>query len=187
MPPVWPWWTVECVTSRLFVALWLPSAACDAMEAAIDPLRRDLGELRWQSRDRWHITVGFLGDRDDDRETQRFGRVPLVAPAASTIRGSGRFGPVLWMGVESTMWLESLAKSVHRALHTEDRHFRGHVTVARSRTPAGRRQLAKAAARLSSFSSPEWVPDELTLVRSVPGPAPEYHILARTPLTGAEA
>ena len=171
------------MTSRLFVAVWPSLEAVDALARALEPLSGAYPELRWQTPDRWHITLAFLGDRDEHRCVERFGRQPAAAAGALQLDGSGMFGPVLWIGVSDSGWLATVASQAQRGMGSDERRFRGHVTVARSRTATGRRQLARAAADLASFRSPPWIPDEVTLVRSTTGPRPSYEVIARTPLT----
>ncbi|HQR80956.1 MAG TPA: RNA 2',3'-cyclic phosphodiesterase [Actinomycetota bacterium] len=171
------------MTQRLFVAIWLPDEVRSSLQSAIRPLPGDYPELRWQPPQRWHITLGFLGDRDPARTTERFGRIPTPPAAPLRLAGSGRFGPILWIGVDSAPWLAALAGSVHEVMGSRDRRFRGHVTIARARTGTGRREIGAAAGDLLDYRSPKWTPAEVTLVRSVTGPHPSYEVIARSPLT----
>ena len=169
--------------ARLFVALMLPRVVVEQVDLALDPVRTGSAELRWQSPDRWHITLAFLGDRDVDSELARF---PAAFPAHSEpirVEGSGHFGPVLWLGVTSPQWLIDLAAVIQHVMRADRRRFRGHVTVARSRTRGGDRELRAAVATLDRFASDPWTPDEVVLVRSVIGPKPEYEVIVRSPLT----
>ncbi len=169
--------------ARLFVALMLPDMVVEQVDQALDPVRTGSAELRWQSPDRWHITLAFLGDRDVDSELARF---PAAFPAHSEpirVEGSGHFGPVLWLGVTSPRWLIELAAGIQHVMRGDRRRFRGHVTVARSRTRGGDRELSAAVAALGRFASDAWTPDEVVLVRSVIGPKPEYEVIVRSPLT----
>lgn len=171
------------VKARLFVALMLPRVVVEQVDLALDPVRTGSAELRWQSPDRWHITLAFLGDRDVDSELARF---PAAFPAHSEpirVEGSGHFGPVLWLGVTSPRWLIELAAGIQHVMRGDRRRFRGHVTVARSRTRGGDRELSAAVAALGRFASDAWTPDEVVLVRSVTGPKPTYEVIARSPLT----
>ena len=161
----------------------LPRVVVEQVDLALDPVRTGSAELRWQSPDRWHITLAFLGDRDVDSELARF---PAAFPAHSEpirVEGSGHFGPVLWLGVTSPRWLIELAAGIQHVMRGDRRRFRGHVTVARSRTRGGDRELSAAVAALGRFASDAWTPDEVVLVRSVIGPKPEYEVIVRSPLT----
>lgn len=176
---------MEAVRERLFVALWLPDAVRAELDTAVAALHARYPELRWQPAVRWHITLAFLGDRQPDRELRRFAAIPLVTPEPLELVGSGRFGPILWVGVNRAPWLARLAHGVQDTMHCQERRFQGHVTIARARTSPGRRQLARAATDLAGFRSPPWTPQHLTLVRSTTGPKPACEVISRTPLADA--
>ncbi|HRY08414.1 MAG: RNA 2',3'-cyclic phosphodiesterase [Actinobacteria bacterium] len=171
------------MTARLFVALWPPDDVVARAEKALAAVRHTDNELRWQSPDRWHITVGFLGDRDVGKEVDRFALVPLTPAEPVRLQGAGHFGPVLWLGVATSHWLSDQAAAVMATMRAERRRFRGHMTVARSRTRTGDRQVRAAVSALEGFQSPSWTPSELTLVLSTIGPRPAYEVIARSPLT----
>jgi 2'-5' RNA ligase len=44
---------------RLFAGLAPPGLAVDDLDAACAPLRPGRGDLRWTSRELWHITLAF--------------------------------------------------------------------------------------------------------------------------------
>ena len=168
--------------ARLFVALWPPDHVTQALNDTLAGPRRTYGDVKWQPPDRWHITVAFLGDRDTDAQTTRMSRIPTQPSEAMALAGAGRFGRVLWVGVETGEWLDSLAATVSRAMHVDYRRFRGHLSVGRARSRSGQEQLVHAMSDLRGFRSPLWVPTELTLVRSVIGPHPQYEVISRSPL-----
>jgi 2'-5' RNA ligase len=49
---------------RLFVAIAPPAGVLDALDARAAPLRTARGDLRWTSREAWHVTLAFLGEVD---------------------------------------------------------------------------------------------------------------------------
>ncbi len=169
--------------ARLFVALWPPDHVTQALNDALAGPRWTYGDVKWQPPDRWHITVAFLGDRDTDAQTTRMSRIPTQPSEPMGLAGAGRFGSVLWVGVETGEWLDRLAATVSRVMHGEDRRFRGHLTVGRARSRSGQEQLAHVVSDLRGFRSAPWAPTELTLVRSVIGPHPLYEVISRSPLT----
>lgn len=172
------------MTDRLFVALWPSAEATAELDRALRPLRRDDTQIRWQPPHRWHVTVAFLGDRDRDREVERFRRIAPAAASPLRFSGSGNFGPILWVGVEARPWLAELARSAQTIHRCAERRFSAHLTVGRSRSPSGQRQIRSAAPELAGFRGVPWTPAELTLVRSTIGPKPEYEVIVRSPLTG---
>lgn len=186
-PPQWPerparWWNRPVTPpERLFVAVWPSPSAVTALADEIDRARPGLTalDLRWQPPQRWHLTLAFLGPADPDHAARRLARVPLPAPGPVRLAGSGTFGPVLWVGVEHGPWLSPLARAVQEVLHVEDRRFRAHVTVARGRGRSAAADARTAAPALAGHAGPTWVPDRLTLVRSVTGPRPRYDVVGR--------
>ena len=71
-------------------------------------------------------------------------------------------------------------------MSVEDRRFSAHITVARSRSNAGDRQLRRAMTDLGEFVSPAWTPSDYTLVRSTLGPRTRYEVIARRALAVKE-
>lgn len=170
------------VSDRLFVALWPTRDAMDAIERAVAPLQERYVDLRWQPPQRWHITIAFLGEREPERELRRFSRLTGLIGGPVRIHGSGRFGPVLWLGVDAA-WVPDVARTVRKAHYVEERRFHPHITVARARTTAGQRQRRRGVADLAQSRVSRWTAHELTLVRSTIGPSPVYEVIARSPLT----
>ena len=174
------------MTTRLFVAIWPSDAAREALARTLGLARRAAPDVRWQPSDRWHITLAFLGQADPERAANRIDvraradRLPGAEPIA--LRGSGSFGPVIWVGVDHGSWLAALARELQASLHVADRRFRAHVTVGRARGAAGPARARDVVPSLAAHDGPAWTPSDITLVESVTGPTPEYRILERWPL-----
>jgi 2'-5' RNA ligase len=171
---------------RLFVAIWPDAAAIQALQATVGPTREAHPDLRWQPPGRWHVTLAFVGEAEPTWAASRLDRLmarPDDLPGAEPLRlaGSGTFGPILWVGVAHGPWLTDLAERAQRTLNVADRRFRAHVTVARVRgRPSEAARTARAAAApLAAHDGPAWLPTELTLVESRPGPDPAYTVLQR--------
>jgi len=175
------------VTARLFVSVWPDDTARDALNDTVEQAQKAATDVRWQPPERWHITLAFLGVADPGRAAARFSPVEQRGdtPAAEPIRlvGAGAFGPVVWVGVEHRAWLGELARGLQQTLHVADRRFRAHVTVGRLRGEGAAARAREVVPLLASHVGPSWTPGEITLVESVTGPAPEYHILERWPLS----
>jgi 2'-5' RNA ligase len=179
------------VNVRLFVAVWPDDAARAALADTVERARQAAPEVRWQPPERWHITLAFLGVADPGRAAARISKAAQQgdAPAAEPIRlgSAGAFGPVVWVGVEHGDWFGDLARRLQHTLHVADRRFRAHVTVGRLRGEGGPARAREVVPLLASHVGPSWTPGEITLVESVTGPAPEYHILERWPLSPPSA
>ena len=184
---------------RLFVALSPPGKVLDELEAAVAPLRPARPDLRWTSLQSWHVTLAFLGEVDDavlGRLTARIERVAgkrrgLVVSAA----GAGAFptaprARVLWTGLQvDREALRTIAGSVAAAARKagapppdEQRRFRPHITLARSREPVDLRRLI---AELIGFTGTAWTADRVHLIRSHLGPDTWYESIGDWPLQPA--
>ena len=141
---------------RLFAALSPPPDVLAELEAAVAPLRPDWPGLRWASRDRWHVTLAFLGQVDPARLDGLAVRLERAAARHQSQRlligRSGAFpspsrARVLIAHVESAdgdrARLAALAASVAAGARRagapppdEGRRYRPHLTLARSQQPA---------------------------------------------------
>jgi 2'-5' RNA ligase len=166
--------------SRLFVALWLPSAFTDRLRALDRPVRPG---VRWTTEDQWHVTVRFLGPVPSDRLlTDRLHRVAAGFPPLTASLGPRptALGDRVW--VVPVHGLARLAAAVEEATAdlvpvTSRRPFRGHVTLARARRPGS--LVGLPAAEMGGT----WSVDALTLVSSHLHPdGARYEVIERWPL-----
>jgi 2'-5' RNA ligase len=199
---------------RLFVAIAPPPGVLDELDALAAPLRTTRDDLRWTSREAWHVTLAFLGEVE---ETALAGLVPRLERAARNhhqiqlaFAGAGAFpapdrANVLWSGLSGDrLALADLAAVVRtgasRAGATppdKGRHFQPHLTLARCRLPA---DVSGIVAGLAGYQGQAWNADCIHLVRSdlgsrsnlsgrgpLGGPAkPRYSSVARWPLRSPE-
>ena len=175
---------------RLFVALVPPPEAVADLEAALAAVRSRQFGLRWIPPERWHLTLAFLGEVEERRLPDLTDRLLRAAarhpPLALRFAGGGRFGrQVLWAGVGGDVAVlgrlaDSVTAAARRArLDVDDRPYRPHLTLARTRTPVDLRPLVPA---LAGYEGPEWTARRVELVRSRLGPAPTYEALLQAPL-----
>ena len=172
-----------------------PEQACADLERALAPLREAPGAPRWTARDRWHLTLLFLGAVPEDvvpALTCALGTAVATAPALTLrLAGAGRFGPVrrpqvFWAGLDGDVPpLLALAERLARAAHeldlgVEDRPFRPHLTLGRwaPRRPAD----GTLPDRLAGYRGPAWPVAGVLLVESHLGRRSPYETLARWPL-----
>jgi 2'-5' RNA ligase len=170
--------------ARAFVAIVPSRAALDAVGkvswlAAHRPDEAALPRLlgpRWTTREKWHITLQFLGTHVD---------LDAAAAALATVRGvparvrlgglggfpSARRANVLWIGViDGAGEVTALAATVKAAMvrvvgADEEREHHPHLTLARLSRPA---DLRAAAAKASGAPiGPSWVADRVVLFESV--------------------
>jgi RNA 2',3'-cyclic 3'-phosphodiesterase len=187
---------------RLFVAIAPPPGVLDELDALAAPLRKNRGDLRWTSREAWHVTLAFLGEVDERAVDRLLPRLERAAHRYHDIRlafaGAGAFpqadrANVLWSGLSGDRRaLASLAASVaagaSRAGATppdKGRHFQPHLTLARCRLPTDVSEIVSA---LAGYQGQTWTVDRIHLVRSQLGTSrkPRYSTVAWWPLRGPE-
>ncbi len=114
---------------RLFVAITPPAAVLDELDALLEPLRERRGDLRWTSREAWHVTLAFLGQVDERTAARLPARLERAAGRhrnfCLAFAGSGAFpsatrANVLWSGLAGdraalTRLAESVAAGASRA------------------------------------------------------------------------
>jgi 2'-5' RNA ligase len=161
--------------TRAFVAVSVPDAVLDAVA------ERTAGLAvpgRRTTRDQWHLTLQFLGNRADVAAVTDALRGIDVAAGPARLGGAGAFpraarGTVLWLGmVEGVPLLARLADAVAARLdplgyERDTRPYRPHLTLARCRTAT---DLREAIASMGDAPvGPAWRVDALTLYESILG------------------
>jgi RNA 2',3'-cyclic 3'-phosphodiesterase len=130
---------------RLFTAVDIPPDAKAALAALLDRLR-PLAKLHWIPVEKLHITTKFIGEWPEERLDdlkQALGTVRGSTSIEIVIRRVGwlpnpRSARLLYAGVEASEPLSALAAATERAadgigVPIEDRIYRPHVTLARTR------------------------------------------------------
>lgn len=181
---------------RLFFAISIPDAACDAVAEALRPLRPLGPNVNWMRRSTFHLTLRFLGDVAPDRVDALVDAVsPWVRrfpPPTITLSGGGAFPNahqprVLWLGVHGG--LEPLADAIDRAVlrlgfPPDEKRFVPHLTVGRVRE--GRADHV-AAALLDVREVARFTPTSVTLYESHQGPEGARYEVVRELMTVAVA
>jgi len=184
---------------RLFAALIPPPNVLADLERFVASRRAAAREdVRWSGTEQWHVTLAFMARvQDEQLEPLRTG---LAAAAAATpplrlrVAGVGAFprprrARVVWAGLDGdTAALGTLAGDVVAAAATAGidvptGQFRGHLTLARLRTP---RDVTELLRGMDGYAGPPWAADELALVRSHLGKRPGgralHEVLTTSPL-----
>src|SRR6516162_7613116 len=146
---------------RLFVAIAPPPAVLDELDALLEPLRARRLDLRWTSREAWHVTLAFLGQVDEATAARLLPRLERAAGRHQQVRlafaGAGAFpaatrANVLWSGLAGdrralTRLPESVAGGASLAVGPppdKRRRFQPQLTLARYRMPADVTELVAA-------------------------------------------
>jgi 2'-5' RNA ligase len=166
---------------RLFVAVWPPDDVIAALHALPRP---ETGGVRWSTPDQWHVTLRFLGNVDDDDVADVRDALSSVSLPSASVRvgpATKRLGKdVLMLPVHG---LEDLAHEVVRVTEdivpAEERHFTGHLTVARARSRGAMPRSVEGTPLDAS-----WTASSFSLVRSQTKPSGAvYTDIDRYPLT----
>jgi len=147
---------------RLFTAIDIPPDVRALLAALIERLR-PLAKLNWIPVEKLHITTKFIGEWPDKPEARldelklALASVKAPAPVDIVIRGLGRLPRVLYAAVEQNEALTALASATERAVGgpAENRAYRPHITLARTRTRVPRIDLELSTIgsfRASSFA-----------------------------------
>ncbi|HET9079238.1 MAG TPA: RNA 2',3'-cyclic phosphodiesterase [Trebonia sp.] len=176
---------------RLFVGFAPPAVALDHLETACAPFRLSREDLRWTSREQWHVTLAFLGEVGEESLARLLPRLERAARRhlafSLSLAGAGAFpglarANVLWSGLSGDRkGLGELAMSVSAGARRagapppdEGRRYQPHVTLARCRVPVDVRRIVS---ELSAYQGPAWAVDEIYLIRSMLGGSPRYENL----------
>jgi 2'-5' RNA ligase len=178
---------------RLFVGIALDTSVTDALKRMTAALRQAEDGLRWSSPEAWHITLQFLGATEQDcyecllARLREIHRPPLVLHLGvpDVFERAG----VFHIGVLPSQELTALERHVVAAtalcgIAPEDRPYRPHITLARSKGRDGRHGLhALAARKHSPYRLPSFTADEFLLYQSIPTrDGSRYEIRERFPL-----
>jgi RNA 2',3'-cyclic 3'-phosphodiesterase len=148
---------------RLFLAIPLNENVTSELKRLIARLRPTAPDLRWSQPESWHITLQFLGNTSEEQLQCILPRISALEPTSVAIEfeALGVFdrAGVFFLGVRPTLSLISLHKSVVATtrpcgFEPEDRPYRPHITLARSKSgvKAGDlRRLPGAAGQITRF------------------------------------
>lgn len=169
---------------RLFIAVEYPPAVRSALGDLVRTLTDAGLPVRWTPEENFHLTLRFLGNRNEE-EVEVLRRILLEVAADAEPFETG-FGPVgafpsprrprvIWISVDAGPRLRLLRDELERRLAAagfgRDEHsFRPHVTLGRARkdaAPGAFREFVSLAGGLRVDESVSV--DSIHLVRSHPG------------------
>jgi len=175
--------------TRAFVAVRPPEGVVDGIGRFVPSI--DIASGRLTTREQWHVTLQFLGNRADVDAVAAALQHLSVPGASAQLGGLGAFpnakrATVLWVGISTgSETFAALARDVGELLsplgHEPDaRRFHAHLTLARFKTPCDVREVVASGA---SEIGPLWPVDEVTVYESRTRPTgAEYIARAQLPL-----
>jgi 2'-5' RNA ligase len=144
---------------RTFIAIELPENIKNSLAKLQEELKATGADVKWVQPQNIHLTLKFLGERDDKkvkRISEILDEVAKVHTAFQIqINALGAFpnlnSPrVIWVGidqgdVETKNIFKDLEDLICKVgIPKEDRAFSSHITIGRTRSPAGREKLTQA-------------------------------------------
>lgn len=172
---------------RLFVGLSVDDAVKETLERLTLRLRAKDDGLRWSTPDQWHVTLVFLGEVDDDARARLVRELAAVRRPALTLRmervgvfeRAGILHAEVEVSAELTRLYEAVAAAVRRVgLEVEDRPYRAHITLARSRNNDGRKTIERLrrSAEQQRLST-QWKAAEFLLYESQLSPGGSRYVV----------
>ena len=121
---------------RLFAAILLDEPFKKAVIACQSELRKKALSGNFTHPSNFHLTLAFIGEMRDPAASLRAVKSIRFDPFVVNLKGSGRFGTLHWLGIESGKQAEALANQLRDALRREGvpfdtKPFKAHITVAR--------------------------------------------------------
>ena len=166
---------------RAFIAIHLPHDVLQAITSVQSALKSRGLKFRWVKAQNVHLTLKFLGDispadiggigRTMAATAGRYKPISLAARGLGVFPGIKR-ARVVWVGVGgNTEPLGQLQRHLEQGLAeigfpSENRPFRSHLTVARSKGKIDPRRLGDALREVGQFDAVPFVADRIHLIQS---------------------
>lgn len=163
---------------RAFIALEIPDPVLEEIIKIRDSIVINSERFRWESKDKLHITLKFLGDTDDFRLQEIFTTLSRQSSNYSKFNLSlSRFGffksngipRILWAGLRENLELEKFVNEIDIlcsgfGFEREKRKFNPHVTLLRIKNEKWLEDLRP----LTDFKVPDisFISNKITMFQS---------------------
>jgi RNA 2',3'-cyclic 3'-phosphodiesterase len=183
---------------RTFIAFDTPptlKAEICRIQSALKECRAD---VRWESENKFHVTIKFLGDVEEmilpeiisnvKTITEQYYQFPIIYQNVGAFPNNKR-PRVLWVGCTNTdqqllRMKEQLDQSLKKfGFEIEDRQFHPHVTLGRVKSPSGLKNLIQTLENIT-FEPRQVSIADILVVKSILKPSgSEYSTLASISLS----
>ncbi|MEW6508129.1 MAG: RNA 2',3'-cyclic phosphodiesterase [Bacteroidota bacterium] len=164
---------------RTFLALEIPESVINETINTRNNVVTNFEWIRWESKDKLHVTLKFLGDTKPDLIENIFSSLELLSKKYSTFDlqldrfgffKSNRVPHILWAGLKENLELEKFAKEIDIlcskfGFEKEKRKFKPHITMLRIKNE----NIFKQVILLDNYKLPEvkFAGDKITLFQSI--------------------
>lgn len=166
------------MTSRLFIALEIPEEVINRIVELRDEIYGKDSSVRWEKKEKLHITLKFLGDTEEELIPQIVAELEeLITECPIFDMTFSKFGlffrnrkpRILWAGFEKNDRLHKFVEGINYRLKkfgfdVESRKFKSHVTILRVKGNEDIRKINKFSER--SFPSLDFQCGRITLFKS---------------------
>jgi 2'-5' RNA ligase len=189
---------------RTFIAIELPPEIKDKLSRLQVQLQNSGADVKWVKAQNIHLTLKFLGDRDEKKVEQisRILEETALGQQAYLVRlfSLGAFPKitsprVIWVGInkgdrETKEIADTLEEKIAKlGIPKEDRPFSSHITIGRTRSGLNRQRLAEDLEKLAAIldeENLEFRVEKITLYKSTLTPqGPIYNVLKEVNLKTA--
>ena len=132
---------------RLFVALEIPEEVISVVLAERGKILGGENSIRWEPKEKLHITLKFLGDTKDLLVEQISQELELLVKKTKPFKLElNKFGvfrrggdpKILWVGMKESKWISNFVDEIEESFckfgyPKEERKFKPHVTLLRFR------------------------------------------------------
>ena len=177
---------------RAFIALPLPAIVQKEIGEIQKHLKDSGADVKWDTPEKFHITLKFLGDIDEDAidllaagVTNSIGDIAPIDLAFQTIGAfpTANRPRVIWIGGEENEHVLKIQRQVERVCESfgfakDERSFHSHVTLGRVKSD---RAAERLTAKLNSITFKPLIArcTEVHFVRSVLKPAGSVYTLLK--------
>ena len=181
---------------RTFIAIELPKEIKDALAQLQSQLKSTSDDVKWVEPQNIHLTIKFLGERDDKKIEKIMRILEETAkdnhPYEAKISSLGAFPKietprVIWVGIdkgdnETKQIAKKLEEEIAKAgIPKEERPFSSHITIGRTRSGLGLDKLVRSLKNLEVSLAEKklnFLVTKITLYKSTLTPkGPVYEIL----------
>lgn len=183
---------------RLFIAVDLSKSLKEKLSALQEKLKASSADVKWVEKQNLHITLKFLGEVPESRLEEIRQKLEAVSKEHDAfkveIAGSGGFPGlksirVVWAGIKDGVeYLARLIKNIENKMEElgfpkEERVFKGHLTLGRTRSPKNKEKLHELLIKEQEINMGTEAVEKITLFQSILSKkGPEYKVVREFPL-----